>query len=174
MFKELNMLKVFFEYPNQEFNVREISRILEIAPATASSQLRLLAEKSILKERKERNFQLYRADIESENYRDIKLYYNIRKIRSSGLINEINKFYLKPTIVLFGSFLYGLDNEESDIDIVIISEKIKSLSNKEKFERILNRRLQLFVLKSIKELKNKHLRNNVLNGLVLQGNLKWI
>ena len=35
MFKELNILKVFFESPNKEFNVREIARIVKIAPAQA-------------------------------------------------------------------------------------------------------------------------------------------
>ena len=76
-------------------------------------------------------------------------------------------------MVLFGSAFYGLDTEDSDIDLVIISEKKQELPNFKQFEKKLNRKLQLFVVKDIKELKNEHLINNVLNGLVLQGEIKW-
>jgi predicted nucleotidyltransferase len=174
MFKELNILKIFFESPTKEFNVREIARILKIAPATASNQLKALAKKEILSERKERILNLYKSNPESEIYLDVKKFYNIRKIKDSGLIEEINKFYLKPTIILFGSASYGLDTEDSDIDLLIISEKTKVFPDTGKFEKILNRRLQLFIVKEIKELKNEHLINNILNGAILQGEVKWI
>ncbi len=174
MLKELNTLKLFFEFPNREFNVREVSRILKISPATASSKLKEFARQEFLKERHERNFIIYKAKLENEKYKDLKVYYNINKIKNSGLIEELNKFYLKPTIVLFGSASFGLDTEDSDIDIVILSEKKKEFTNTNKYEKILNRRIQFFILKEIKELKNEHLINNVLNGIVIQGELKWI
>ncbi len=174
MFKELNMLKVFFESPNKDFNVREIARILKIAPATASSKLKNFANKGLLKERSERNLLIYKANLEKEEYRDFKVYYNIRKIKESGLIEELNKFYIKPSIILFGSASFGLDTEDSDIDLVVISEKDKEFTKLDKYEKSFNRRLQLFVIKDIKDLKNKHLINNVLNGIVIQGELKWI
>ena len=174
MFKELNMLKVFFESPNKDFNVREIARILNIAPATASSKLKNFAKEGLLKEKSERNLLIYKANFEKEEYRDIKVYYNIRKIKESGLIEELNKFYIKPAIILFGSASFGLDTEDSDIDIVILSEKDKDFTKTDKYEKSLNRRLQLFIIKDIKDLKNNHLINNVLNGIVIQGELKWI
>src|SRR3989338_6623154 len=174
MFKELNIIRIFFEEPNREFNVREVARILKIAPATASSQLKELARERLLKEKKERNLIIYKANLDDERYKDLKVYYNIRKIKDSGLIEELNKFYIKPTIVLFGSASFGLDTEDSDVDFVIISEKNKEFPDVQKFEKIINRRLQLFIIKNIKELKNSHLINNVLNGVVIQGELKWI
>ncbi|MEK6827074.1 MAG: nucleotidyltransferase domain-containing protein [Nanoarchaeota archaeon] len=174
MFKELNTIKIFFESPTREFNVREVGRILKIAPATASNQLKFFVKKRMLKERKERNLLLYKADLESGNYLDAKKCYNVRKIKDSGLLEALNKFYLKPTISLFGSASRGLDAENSDIDLLIISEKNAEFTHKEIFEKKLNRRLQLFVVKRIKDLKNEHLMNNVLNGTVLQGEIKWI
>lgn len=173
MFKELNILKAFFESPNKEFNVREIARIMKKAPATVSKELKILSKESILRERKDRRFNFYRADLESLSYRDLKIFYNIRKIRSSGIIDELNKTYLKPTIILFGSAAHGIDTETSDIDFVVISEKTKEFPAKE-FEKKLNREIQTFVVKNIKDLKNKHLISNVLNGIVLQGELTWI
>jgi len=173
MFKELNTLKLFFEEPTREFNVREVARILKIAPATASKDLKELAKKGFLIERGERNLILYKASLENENYRDLKIYYNIRKIKDSGLIDALNKVYLKPTIALFGSAITGMDTETSDFDVLIISEKTAGFE-KEKFEKKLNRKLQLFIIRDIRAIKNEHLINNILNGITLQGTIKWI
>jgi len=174
MFKELNIIKIFFESPTKEFNVREVGRILKIAPATASTKLKILVREKILKERRERNLLLYKANLESDTYLDLKKFYNIKKIKDSGLIESLNKFYLKPTIALFGSASNGLDTEDSDIDLLIISEKNTEFQDKETFEKKLNRKLQLFIVKEIRNLKNEHLMNNVLNGIILQGKIKWI
>jgi len=174
MFKELNNLRLFFEEPTREFNVREIARLRKISPATASKELTLLVKKNLLKERKERLLKLYKADLESDSYEDAKTFYNIRKAKDTGLIEALNKFYLKPTIILFGSCASGLDTETSDFDLLIISEKTKEFPETNKYEKKLKRKLQLFIVKDIKELKNKHLINNILNGMPVQGRIKWI
>ena len=117
---------------------------------------------------------LYRANLESDFYRDIKILYNIRKIKDSGLLSELNHFYLKPTIVLFGSCAYGLDTSTSDLDLLIISEKTEEFPNIKRFEKKIRKKIQIFVVRNIKNLRNKHLMNNVLNGIVIQGRIKWI
>ena len=173
MFKEINTIKPFFESPNKEFGVREISRIIKVSPATASNELKELSKKGVLIIKEERGFSLYRANLESDLYKDIKVFYNLRKIKDSGILNEINNFYLKPTIILFGSFSNGLDNEKSDIDLTIISEKTKEFPKLKEFETKLKRELHFFIVKDLKDLKNTNLINNVLNGIVIQGEIKW-
>jgi len=125
MFKEMNVLKLFFESPGREFNVREVARISKITPATASKRLKELKGKGILRHRKERILDLYKADLESDEYRDLKVYYTIRKIKQSGFIETLNQLYLKPTIVLFGSASTGFDTETSDIDLLVLTETKK-------------------------------------------------
>jgi predicted nucleotidyltransferase len=174
MFKKLNILKLFFEEPAREFNVREVARLLKISPATASKVLKQLVKDGLLKERKERLLNLYKANLEKDLYKDLKIFYNLRKIRDSGLLKELNRFYLKPTIVLFGSCASGMDTETSDFDLLIISEKTKEFPHVSRFEKKFKRRIQFFIVKDIKELKNKHLINNVLNGITIQGRIKWI
>ena len=169
----IDTLKIFFEEPSREFNVREISRILKISPATASKELKELARRNFLKERKERIFILYKANLESDDYKDLKLYYNVRKLRESGLIDALNRFYLKPAIILFGSAVHGLDTETSDFDLLVISEKTKEFPDTKKFEEKINRRLQLLVVRDLKDLKNQYLISNVLNGMTMQGNIRW-
>jgi predicted nucleotidyltransferase len=172
MFEIFEILRIFFEEPSREFNVREVSRILKVSPATASKKLKELAKSNFLKERKERIFILYKANLESDDYKDLKVYYNVKKLKESGLLDALNIFYLKPTIVLFGSAVHGLDTETSDFDLLIISEKTDSFDTK-RFEKKINRKLQLIVVSDVKELKNEYLINNVLNGIVVQGNVKW-
>jgi len=173
MFKELNVLKIFFEEPTREYNVREMARILKIAPATASKELKKMAKAGFLKEREERILILYSANLEGELYKDTKIYYNIRKLKESGLIDALNKFYLKPTIFLFGSSSYGEDIEASDLDLLIISEKTKEFPKTKEFDKKLNRKVQIFAVKDIKDIKNKHLINNIINGVHIQGEIIW-
>ncbi|MFW6286232.1 MAG: nucleotidyltransferase domain-containing protein [Nanoarchaeota archaeon] len=174
MFKELNILKPFFENPTKQFNVREIVGILKISPTTASKNLKYFNTNKILKYQKDKIYDFYQADIDSIKYRDLKIYYSILKIRESGLVNEINKFYIKPTIILFGSVASEYDIENSDLDIVIISEKTKEFPKKKEFENKIGKELQMFIVKDLKNLKNSYLINNVLSGIVLQGEIKWI
>ena len=173
MFKELNTLRLFFESPTREFNVREAARLAKTAPATMSKNLREFSKNAILKHRKERMLDLYKADLESSSYRDLKIYYNIRKLREAKLIDSLSEFYLKPTIILFGSCSKGIDTETSDMDILIISENEKEFLKKDEFEKKLNRPLQIFTVKNLKELTNKYLISNVLNGIVLEGEFIW-
>jgi predicted nucleotidyltransferase len=174
MFNELNNLRLFFEEPSREFNVREVARLLKLSPATASKKLKELEKLGMVKGRQERMLILYKANLESQAYLDIKSYYTIRIIRESGLLESLNKFYLKPTIVLYGSACFGLDTETSDVDLLVISEKTKDFPDTAKFQQKLKRKIQILVVADIKELKNDHLINNVLNGITLQGMIKWI
>jgi len=170
----MDIKELFFEEPMREFGVREVARSLKIAPTTASKKLRSLFKEGFIEHKKERIYDLYRANRENEIFKDLKKNYGVKKIRDSGLIKELNKFYGKPSIILFGSVAKGEDTSSSDLDLVIISEKIKEFPQKKQFEKRLKRDIQMFVVKEIKELRNKHLINNVLNGLVLQGEIKWI
>ncbi len=174
MFKELNILRIFLESPNKEFNVRESARILKIAPATVSKELKKFAKENILKERKDRRFNFYKANLDSNLLKDIKVFYVLEKIRKSGLIESLNSFYGKPTIILFGSVAHGLDTETSDYDFVVVSEKTKDFSEKSKYEKLFKKDIHIFIVRELKELKNKYLINNVLNGIVIQGEIKWI
>ena len=173
MFKEINTLKLFFEEPNREFNVREAARILKITPATVSKKLKGFSKLLILKHRKERMLDLYKANLESDSYRDLKVYYTIRKLRESHLIESFNEFYLKPAIILYGSCSKGMDTQTSDIDIVIISENTKEFPKKKEYEKKLKKEIHIFAVKKLKELKNGYLISNVLNGILLQGEFIW-
>ena len=60
-----------------------------------------------------------------------------------------------------------------------VEKKSLSILNKEfpdlnKFNSKLKRKIRIFAVRRIKDLKNEHLINNVLNGIKIQGSVKWI
>lgn len=174
MFKELNILKIFFENPSKEYGVREIARALNISPATASQRLQELYSQKVLRYRPDRTLDLYSADMTRPEYIDTKKYYSIIKLRESGIIDALNKEYLKPTIILFGSVSTGLDTETSDIDLVVISEKITEFKRRKEYEKKLGKEIQIINIKNLRDITNPHLINNILNGTTLQGEIVWI
>ena len=171
MFKEITVLEQFLIDPVREYSVREYAKIIKKSPATTSKWLMELANKGYLESREFRNHLLFRAKKDEMCFIELKKYYNIKKIRDSGLIKFLEKEYNFPAIILFGSYAKAENNIESDVDIVVISERsdIVKLKN---YEKILNAEIQLFVVKKLSDLGNKHLMNNVVNGVVLSGNIE--
>jgi len=172
MLKIINELSVFFEDCYREFSVREYARIMKIAPPTSSKLLKNYEKEGLLKSREDRRHLLFKVNRDSKLLRGLSRIYWKEKL--SNLINSLNEFYFKPVIVLFGSASKLECNKNSDIDLVIISENIKDFKKLRDFEKKIGREIQIFVAKDIKNLKNEHLINNVLNGFILQGEIKWI
>jgi len=173
MFKEINTLRLFLDNPSRDFNVREAARLLKISPATASKNLKALAEEGLLSEKKERMLILYKANLESRLWQDFKVFYNIHKIRDSGLIDALNKFYVMPAIAVFGSSACGTDIESDELDFLVVSKNTRKFSRIQEFEKVFNKRIRLFAVKHVKDLKDKLIANNAVNGLMVQGEIKW-
>ena len=91
----------------------------------------------------------------------------IKKMYALGLIDYIEKTLVPETIILFGAIRKGEYDNESDIDIFIATTKKQKLELKE-FEKKLNHKIDIFIMKDIKELPD-NLLNNVLNGIKLGG-----
>jgi DNA polymerase sigma len=170
----MDILTIFLDNPEKEFHVRQIARMLKKSPTTISLHLHNLKNKKILNSRKERNHLLYQVNLDNKLVKDQKLFHNITRIRSSGLIDYLLDYYNHPSaIILFGSFRKAENISTSDIDICIITPK-KQEPNFEKYEKKLKSSVQLFLItkKEIQTGKNPQLLNNIINGIVLEGNLE--
>ena len=72
-------------------------------------------------------------------------------------------------------FVYNISGPNytklADIDVYI---EDMSVNEKEfyKFEKKINRKIQLFKYKNIKAVENKELANNIINGIVLNGRIE--
>ena len=175
MVREINNLKIFFEEPEREFHLREIARIIKKNPVTVKRKLQEFVKKGILNLKKERKFHFYSSNTENSKYKDIKKSYNFEKLSDSGLIDFLKQEFNLPTIIVFGSFEKGEDNKNSDVDLCIITETKKEAST-EKYERLINRRVQLHIFTSKKfknlKLKNEGLFKNIINGYKIYGFLE--
>ena len=164
----------FFINPTAKLRVREIERTLKLPLPSVIRYCKELEQENILTINKAGNVNFYTAS-RSETYFLEKKLFNIKQVYESGLINYLKIELSNPAIVLFGSFAKGEDLEESDIDLYIETPSKKQL-NLEKFKKILKREVQIFQHKSLKEITNHHLANNIINGITLNNYIevfKW-
>ncbi len=161
----------FFIHPTEKLRVRQLSSKTLLPLPSVIKYCKELEKEKILKTIKMENVVFYTANIECEEYKIEKKLFNIKSIYNSGLIEEIKENYGNPVIVLFGSYSKGEDIESSDIDLYVETSSEKDI-NLIKYEKKLNRKIELHKYKNIFDIKNKHLRNNIINGITLNGFLK--
>lgn len=162
------LMKYFFVNPSARLRVRHIEKNLRLPLPSVIRYCRELKKEGLLTTIKTGNVVFYTADRASNNFILQKKLFNIKQVFEVGLIDYLKKELSNPPVILFGSYAKGEDIENSDIDLYIetYSKEGIDLSS---FERALNRKIQVFRHKSIKEVRNKHLANNIINGIVLNG-----
>ena len=162
---------VFFNEPTKKHYLIEISKKIKLAHTSVKKHLSALKELGIIKEEVEekgdRKYPLYKANLEKKEYKFYKKIYNLNQIK--GLIKFLKDNIMPKTIILFGSYSRGEDTEESDIDLFIQCKEEKI--DISKFEKFLNRNIQLHFKKDFKEY-SKELKNNIINGIILEGYLE--
>lgn len=170
-------LEVFFRNPNKNYYLSDISREIGIAHTSVKKNLDELVNKNIIikvvEKKKSREFPFYKANIESKEFKKYKIIFNIISIKESGLVEFIEDKIMPKSIVLFGSYSRGEDDETSDIDLFVQGKKEDF--NLEKFEKILRRRIEIHFNERFLSFSNE-LKNNIINGIVLNGYLegyKW-
>ena len=172
---KISILRVFFEKPNSLFHIREIAKLTKINHTTVRKYLKQFEKDGYLTIKPTAPYTTYKANTTSKKYLNLKLYYNLEKIRESGLIENLEKHYNYPTIVLFGSYAKATDDEKSDLDICIISQT-RSQINFKSYEAIIKRPISPHLFNKIQwaiaKQKNPNLINSICNGIVLSGQLE--
>lgn len=163
------IMDYFFMKPDLEVNIRELSRLLDINHMTVRTNLIRLVDEGYLRLKKKDLEHLFSLDRNSSKVKNKKRLWNIQRTMDSGLISYLDELYESPkSIILFGSYSFGEDSKESDIDIAI-QTKIKKKPVLDKFERYLGHEVQLFNF-SLDD--DKNLLNSIFNGIVLKGRIQ--
>jgi len=185
-YNKWKVLRVFFDDPNPKgagFQLREISRKAGLAPTSVKMCLDELSKEPgpgkrragyplIIKDRHRiHGYPVYWANRASELFRFYKKTDMTLLIMESGLLEFLDEKCMPDAIVLFGSASRGEDVKDSDVDLYLQCKK-KPLSL-DKYEKTLNRRVQIFFEEKFNKL-SPELRNNILNGIILKGYLKVI
>ena len=160
---------IFFSKPDQKFSLTEISKKTKLAHTSTKKNIKNLIKLGLVKESIEkkgkRKFPLYLA-LSNDNFKKQKIIKNLELIFESKITGFLEEKLFPKSIVLFGSFRWGEDREESDID-VFLECKEKKLDLK-RFEKILNRKIQLHFKENFSDYSNE-LKNNIVNGIILSG-----
>lgn len=167
------VLEVFFNEPSKEHYLMEISKKSGIAHTSTKKYLQELIKLLIIKENLEKKgkriFPLFIVNLESQKYLHYKKLSNQDKLIESNLIDYLKDNIMPECIVVFGSYQKGEDDETSDIDIYVQSNK-KEL-NLSSFEKKLKRKIQIHFQLKFKNYPEE-LKNNIINGVVLYGYLE--
>src|SRR3989304_3560182 len=146
---------------------REIAKLLKVSPTAVAKSLVTLKENDLVSVEKVKNINFVRLNRDERKAIELKQVENIKNISLSGLSNYLKENLAGGNIILFGSYSKGEDVKSSDIDIAVVERKEKQL-DLEKYEDVLNRKINVQFYDSWKNI-HKHLKNNILNGIMLAG-----
>lgn len=154
----------------EKLSQREIAKILKVSPTAVANSIKKLKDSQLIKVEKTKTINFVSFNREEPKAIELKRVENLKNIYTSGLSGYLEKELPGGTIILFGSYSVGEDTNTSDIDIAVIERKDKIL-HLEEYEKILNRRININFYSSWKAI-HEHLKNNILNGILLQGSVE--
>lgn len=156
------VLQVFFKESLKIHYIKEISRKISLAHTSVKNHIDFLTKEGFIEQDNTGIIKGYKAKRDTPSFIFYKKIDNLINLRESGLIECLKEHYPK-TIILFGSYDKGEDVDTSDVDIFIDSKKFKVET--EKFEKYLNRKLQII----FKEETSKSLMLSINQGTILYG-----
>ena len=166
------VLELFFNFPTKVFTLKEVSSRVKIAHTSVKKNLQDLAKHGLVQissdKKGKRKFTIYKANA-GGLFRNYKKIYNLSLLTESGIIEHIRNRIMPKSIILFGSYSRGEDDETSDIDIFVEAKQEKIDTSK--FEKKLCRKIQLHFNPDFKSYSSE-LKNNIINGTVLYGFLE--
>mgnify|MGYP001565453809 CR=1 FL=1 len=164
---ENNILEFLFRNPTLNFNGKELANKLKVSQTAIANSIKKLAKIGLINVEKKILLSI-KLNRENRSIFTLKRIFNFKEMYSSGLIKALSAKFPGSSIVLFGSYSYGEDTEDSDIDVAVIGYNEKSIDLK-MFEERLQRKVHLhFFNKDIP----KNLKENIINGIILDGAIK--
>jgi predicted nucleotidyltransferase len=169
----------FFSYPTRAITLTELAKEIKISKKTANQVVsKLIKENFLCKEEIGRSWRITCNQNHLYNYTR-KIIYNLELVYvllyNHGLLEAIHgSFGVPKSIILFGSYRKGDDNEKSDIDIAVeVAGNAKLRIKTEEipefgFRKKVPVTLHVFSRNNI----DPNLFANIANGIVLEGFLE--
>jgi predicted nucleotidyltransferase len=124
----LAVLELFIENTNEKYYLREAARLLKMSPMTLKRSLDYLQKENLILKTTEKNNIFYKANKENLFFKHVKISYNLKFLEKNNLIELILDKLPASSVVLYGSFARGENTKDSDIDILVISQKKENIS----------------------------------------------
>jgi|SRR3989338_3491139 len=166
------ILRLLFIKAGKKLNQNQLAKALKVSPPGITKALPYLEKKELIALNQDRESKRWEISLNTNNQDAIwlKRADNLKQIYESGLAKFLQDNLQAATIILFGSYSTGEDTFNSDIDIAAIGIKPRQL-NLENFERLLERKININYYGTFKSI-DRHLLNNILNGIVLKGSIE--
>ncbi len=119
---QLAVLELFIKNPYERYYLRETSRILDISPMTVKRAFDLLVKERLLAREEFKNQILFRANMNSPAFKHMKIAYNLAWLEKKDVVEFLKeKLTGLSSLILYGSYAKGENDEKSDIDLLAIS-----------------------------------------------------
>lgn len=171
----LKVMRWFFSFPERKIGLSDLVSEVGISKTTANRIILKLEKEGFLV--KEVIGKAWRVNCNQSHVynKTKKIAYNLEMVYESEIVEEIDKKYHPKSVILFGGYRKGDDNEKSDIDIaveVVSNTKMKIeefwIVEKFGFRKNVKVNVHVFSRKNV----DKHLFSNIVNGIVLEGFLE--
>ena len=158
--------------PSKTYTLRGLAEHSNTSKNATGKAIKFMLKRKLITKKVIGPTHQYKANLENPLTKQWKILFNLEEINNSGIIEDILKNNKAQSIILYGSMAKGTNDEDSDADILIITEKEDEKGSIE--GRVLNREVNTFftTYKKWKMLskKDKAFYDSViLNSLVLYG-----
>jgi predicted nucleotidyltransferase len=119
------VLSFLAKFADREFYERGIARKLGIGYGSAHRAVKDLYSAGAIKRRREGKMYFYSIDSSNAALTEFKKMVNLMLVEP--LVEELKK--MSSRIILYGSCALGTDNSESDLDLFVVSNSKKDVSN---------------------------------------------
>ena len=119
------VLSLLAKFSDQEFYEREVGRRLGISSGSANRALNELFSSRVVTRRREGKMYFYSIDSSNAAITEFKKIINLMLVEP--LVEELKK--RSNRIVIYGSCALGTDTSESDLDLFVVSNNGKELSD---------------------------------------------
>ena len=116
------MLRFLSIRSGASFTARAIARHLRVSPTAIAKSLKRLEQEEMIKVNKDKESKRFSIQLNKDNplTYQFKRADNLKLIYESGLLEYLSETLPTATIILFGSYSFGEDTLNSDIDLAII------------------------------------------------------
>lgn len=164
----MQVLEFFLEEPSKEYHEREVVRKTGVSKGSAGKILKLLTNLGFLTRQEKGRLAIYRLKQDEATVKQFKVLLNVFALKPlSDMLKDNSK-----RVVLFGSCAQGLDTKDSDIDLLIVTDKKETASkaisdfNKKSQRRVAPITVNMNEYISLKR-NDKPLYENIERGITL-------
>ena len=170
------IINLFFASPTKEFTLNSVFTKAATSKSNAHIIIEQFVKKNLVQKATLGRVWKLKANLDSEQFRRLKVAHNLQAIYQSALIEQIREKYPSARcIVLFGSYRKGDDVETSDLDIAVEIPGTKQMHIEEiKIINLFEHRKNVIIHVHIFSRHHVDLNvfSNIANGIVLDGFLE--